>query len=122
MAVSAAKVKKLVAKGFGKLGTLRTTLTYNRLTSGAYDPAAGAVALSTVSTTITNAIVVGTTAAEQEWFPAERRTQKVLIPSLNLPIPPTTSDTITIDSVAWEIIKTKEVPGDSLWIIFIMEP
>lgn len=122
MGISAAKISALVKKAFQKTGDLRTTVTFQRLTPGAYDPATGAVAITEVEYTITNAILTSVSSAEMGWFPADRNTQKLLIAGEDLPVEPTTTDNVVIGGVTWEITRVKQVPGDALYVLYIMEP
>jgi len=122
LGISAAKISALVQKAFQKTGDLRTTVTFQRLTPGAYDPSTGAVAITEVEYTITNAILTSVSSAEMGWFPADRNTQKLLVAGANLPVEPTTTDNVVIDGATWEITRVKQVPGDALYILYIMEP
>lgn len=122
MGVSREKIAAMVTKAFTKLGNIRTTVTFNRIVPGEYDPATGAVSDTTVSTTVRNALLTNVSSSEAGWFPADRNTQKLLIAPSALPVRPTTTDTVTIAGVTWEIVKVRPVTGDSLWTVFIMEP
>lgn len=122
MGISSAKLTSLVLKAFQKTGDLRTTITFQRLTPGAYDPSTGAVAVTEVEYTVINAILTSISGMEQEWFPADRNTRKLLIAAADLPVTPTTTDNVVIGSTTWEITRVKEVPGASLYILYIMEP
>lgn len=122
MGISAAKISSLVLKAFQKTGDLRTTVTFQRLTPGAYDPSTGAVAVTEVEYTVTNAVLTAISGMEFEWFPADRNTQKLLIAAEDLPVTPTTTDNVVIGGTTWEITRVKSVPGVSLYILYIMEP
>lgn len=122
MGISAAKLSALVLKAFQKTGDLRTTITFQRLTPGAYDPSTGAVAVTEVEHTVQNAILTSIAASEAGWFPADRNTQKLLIAAADLPVTPTTTDNVVIGGVTWEITRVREVPGAPLYIVYIMEP
>lgn len=122
MGISSAKIQALVKKAFQKTGDLRTTVTFQRLTPGSYDPATGAVAVSEVEYIINNAILTSISSAEMGWFPADRNTQKLLVAGSDLPVEPTTTDTVEIDGVKWEITRVKQVPGDAIYVLYIMEP
>lgn len=120
MAISAAGIARLVNGAFPKFGTLRTTVTYRAVLPGVYDASTDTTTDVTADTTVPNAILTGLSAAEYGWFPADRNTQKVLIPSLALPgISPKETDKIVIGSDLWEIVRIKTPTGASLYIFYI---
>jgi hypothetical protein len=115
------KIAGLVQKAFQKLGDLPTEITYTRVQPGVYDPDTDTTADTTASYVI-KAPLVGLTEAEQDWWPADLITQKVLIAGRDLPIVPQADDRIIISGVTWSVRKVRQVPGQSLYIVFIQEP
>lgn len=120
MGISRAGIAKLVNDAFPKFGDLRTTITYRQITPGTYDPATDTTTDAETDTTVDNVILVGLSKAEYGWFPADRNTQKALIPYNAIPgIQPVETDKLIIDSLEWEIVKIKTPPGAPLYILYI---
>lgn len=123
MPISAAKVAKTVQKGLQKLGNLRIALDYVAVVPGTYDPVTDAI--TTTTTTVADVFAVAVRLKEQEldWFQANLVTQKLLIPSLDLPaITPDVNDYVLISGVRWNVKRVSRMPGDPLWVIYIQEP
>lgn len=98
-------------------GVLRT-VTYRRITSQSYDPAAGAVIAATQEFTVRDAVLTGYSRKEKEVdFQNSRRQvvefgdQKCLIPYASLPVEPAMEDTVLDDAGAvWRIVDHKLDP------------
>lgn len=114
-----AKVKKLVQQAIKKVDDLASRVTYVSVSVGSYTVATDAVAKT--ETTYANVPCVQTKLVEDdlEWFPANMKGQKLLIAYNDLPIVVTDDDYVLIGGVKWEIVKIREVPGNSLWILFV---
>ena len=122
MGLSRARINGLVKKAFTALGDVPITLTYTFVVPGVYDPATDAI--TSTNTVVTNVPAVPTKlkSNEVDWFPADVNTQRLLIAAVDLPSAPTTSDYVTIDDVVWSVRRITQVPGNSLYIIFVQEP
>lgn len=114
------KLKALAQKAMIATGDLRTSITYSRVTLGAYDPATD-VRAETVSTTTLLAVLTNISDMEVDYFPTDIVTQKVIIAGSDLPIVPEVTDYITIGAVRWEVKRVKRIPGDSIYIVYIQE-
>jgi len=120
MAITRAKLNKIVHGAIKATGELRTSIVYRVVTPGVYDPVTDTTTDVTSDTPLENVVLAGLTQAEYGWFPADRNTQKALIPTLELgTIVPKETDKIVIDSDEWEIVKIKSPPGSPLFVIYI---
>lgn len=122
MALSKAKINKIVQKAISTLGDLPLSITYVSCVTGAYDPDTNIRSVTETEYANIPAVQTGLSKSEADWFPAERNTQKLLIASLDLPVAPSTEDHVLIDAVQWSVKRVKNVPGQSLRIIYIQEP
>jgi uncharacterized cysteine cluster protein YcgN (CxxCxxCC family) len=121
MALSKAFLNQQVEKAFGQMGDVRLTVTYTRVTSGAYDPATDSIINVTENVVVENCVGVRPNTREVEWFPADATTLKLLIAGTALPFAPTTEDYVTINGARWEVRRVSSVPGNSLWMVYIVE-
>lgn len=122
MALSKAKINKIVQKAIGGLGDLPLSITYVSSVVGEYDPDTNERAVVETPYSNVKAVQTALSKSEADWFPAERNTQKLLIAALDLPVEPQTEDNVQIDGVLWSVKRVKHVPGKSLYIVFIQEP
>lgn len=120
MGISKAGIAKLVENAFPKFGDLRTTVTYRQVVPGVYDPVTDTTSDTVTNTTVDNAILASLSKAEYGWFPADRNTQKVLIPYNSLPgVTPGEADKIIINGLTWEIVRIKTPTGAALYIFYV---
>jgi hypothetical protein len=120
MAVSAAKIRQLVQKAINTdIGDLKATLTYVQVTVGNYNPTTDVVATTLVTHTLVKCALVKLSEADLDWFPANARGQKCLIPYLNLTITPKEDDYVEIDGERWDIHKIKPLPGTPVHILYL---
>jgi hypothetical protein len=117
-----ATISKAIKGGFKSLGDIPTLFTYTSVAPGVYDPVLDET--DDVETVYTNVQGLLTSLSEEEvtWFPADRVTQKVILPMEGLTFDPKGDDYLTIDGVVWQIRRVKDVPGKSVAILFIQEP
>lgn len=116
------KIAKQVQKALQTVGDLAITLTYVYVTVGSYDVATDTQTTTTLSYPGVTAVSVALTEAEVDYFPGNRNTQKLLIAALDIGAQPKSEDYVLIDGVKWEVKRVKNVPGKSLYIIFVQEP
>lgn len=116
------KVAKQVQKALQTVGDLALTLTYVYVTVGAYDASTDTLSSTTLSYPDVTAVSVSLTEAEVDYFPGNRNTQKLLIAALDIGAPPKVEDYVLIEGTKWEVKRVKNVPGKSLYIIFVQEP
>lgn len=115
-------LKAAVGSAFKAVGDLKTAATYVAVTLDAYDPLTNIRATTEVVYTV-NLIEVQIKESEVDWTPQDIETKKLLVSYSDLPIvSPNPIDYVTINSVKWEVIKVKRVPGDSVWQIFVRLP
>lgn len=120
MAITRANLAKLVDKAIQQTGDLRTTITLRRVTPGVYNPTTDTTSDVTSDTVVENVILTSLSKAEYGWFPADRNTQKILLPSLAVAgITPDEADKVLINGETWEIVRIKTPPGDSLYILYV---
>lgn len=115
------QVKKVFAKalkdGFAEL------VVYNAVTVGAYDTATDTRTVTTETVENLPAVPVGLSKQEVDYFPANRRTVKLLISALDLgTLVPKETDYVLISGTRWDVKRVKEVPGMSLWTLYLQEP
>lgn len=123
MPISSAKVAKAIQKGMAKFANLRIVLDYVSATPGTYDPDLDTV--TTLTETVADVFAMAVKLKDQEidWFPADIITQKLLIPSLDLPgVTPDVNDYVLISGTRWNVKRVSRLPGDPLWVIFVQEP
>jgi hypothetical protein len=120
MAVSAAKIRTLVQKAVNTdIGDLKSSVTYTQVTVGAYDPTTDTNTLTTTVHSNVACALVKVSEQDLDWYPANSRAQKALIPYLNLPITPKEDDYLTIDGERWDIVKIKPLPGTPVHVLFL---
>ena len=104
----------LAAKDFVSLGTYVV-----RTGAAVYDPTTDT--MSGGETTHVNVRMIRSSSQgeEREASPVTVRDVKVLIPASDLPgVEPSETDSFTMDTVEYNVIMFKSVPGNSLWIVF----
>lgn len=116
-----ATIRSSVKAAIRALGDLVTNVTFHSVTVGVHDSATDSINATSVEYVIPEAVLVALTAAESQWFPPDRVTQKLLIAGVDMPVDPKTDDNVEIDGVVWQIIRVKAVPGKSLWTLFLQE-
>lgn len=104
--------------GSPESGGVLKAITYTRVVVGAYDAETDTQAESETSYSL-NAFVYNLTDTELDWFPGELNMQKMIASSIDLPVVPNSPDTVTIDGVVWEVHRTKRLPGDPAYIVFL---
>lgn len=112
------KVKSLAAKAMGIIGDLKETVTYSRVTLGAYDAVTDTRA-TTTNDTVLGAVITNLSDMEVDYFPSDIVTMKVIIAAIDLPLVPEVTDYVTISGVRWEVKRVKRVPGDSIFIVYV---
>lgn len=127
MALSKEKIAALVKKAFTTVGTtgpdaLGVTFTYTYRTSGVYDTETGVMGFTDVVVTDVPGILVNLKRQEVDYFPADIKTLKLLVAGPDLPTPPSLEDFVTFAGGArWNVKRTKDVPGNVLWTLFLQE-
>lgn len=89
------------------------SVTYTSVTPGAYNPATGS---STPSTSTETVIAIEETFSQKELVAGlvQVNDMAIAIPAANLTASPKPSDTVTIDSVVWTVVRLRDVkPGSA---------
>lgn len=115
-----ARIKAAVSRAIELADDIRTTMTYRRVTLGAYDATTDTRAETVTDYTLVTALV-GLSDQEVDYWPADIVTQKILIASNDLPVVPQVTDYVLINGIRWEVKRVKTAPGGSLFVVFIQE-
>lgn len=118
----AVKIQQLVQSAFVKIDDLASSITYVRSVPGNYTAATDAVAVTETTYANVKCALVKIKEEDLDWWPANTKGQKLLIPYLNLPIAISEDDYVLIDGDRWNIHKFVKVPGNSIHVIYIREP
>jgi hypothetical protein len=120
MAVTAAKIRQLVQKAINTdIGDLKSSVTYVQVTPGNYNPTTDTVSTTETTHSAVQCALVKLSEQDLDWFPANARGQKCLIPYLNLTITPKEDDYLTIDGERWDVYKIKPLPGTPVHVLFL---
>ncbi len=120
----ASKIAGLVQKAIGKLDDLRSYVTYVKAVPGAYNPSTDTLTVTETEYPDVPCALLKLSTEDLDWWPADMKGQKMLVSSLDLPgvVPDDSDHIIDADDVRWNIYRIKEVPGRSVFIIFLREP
>lgn len=122
MALSS-KIKGLVQKAIATLDDLRSFVTYVRVVPGAYDPVSDTLTNTTTTYLLVPCVLLKLSEEDLDWWPGDMKGQKMLLASNDLPdVIPDDTDHVVISSVTWNIYRVKQVPGGSLFTVYLREP
>ena len=96
-------------------------LTYKQVTGLAYDPSTDQNVETTNDVALTNIFGYGLDEQEVDWFPADWEMQKIIIGADELGITPKDEDYVEIAGVTWRVKRVKRLPGDPIFILFLMK-
>lgn len=99
-------------------GDIKKSATYNRINIGTYDPATGTQSKTTTSTTL-EGFWYKDDAKELDGDKIVRRNLRFLIKTEDISFRPSQNDSITIDSIDFEIIHVLPDPTESLWTLYL---
>lgn len=91
------------------------SVTYTSITPGAYDPATGTTAAATTSAQ-TGVIAIEETFSQKELVAGlvQANDMAIAIPANNLTASPKPTDTVTIDTVVWSVVRLRDIkPGSA---------
>jgi hypothetical protein len=98
----------------------KTEFTYTHVMVGVYDPATDTH--STVTSDVAlELFMYGLDETELDWFPADWEVQKTIVHATDLAALPDTSDYVTIDGVIWRINRVKTLPGNEIFILYLVK-
>lgn len=120
----AQKIAKLVQQAVGKLDDLRSYVTYVKAVPGAYNPTTDTLTVTETTYANVECVLTKLSTEDLDWWPGDMVGQKMILPSLNLPgvIPDDSDHIIDSGSIRWNIYRIKEVPGKSVFVIYLREP
>jgi len=111
-----------VVTAIAAIDNIAVEVVYSRVTSlGTYDPATDSQT-PTVSTVTLQGFLYKEKELTQDWKTSVQRDQKLLLAATSLGFAPSEVDYLTIDSVRWEIVSVKTIPGDCGYILTIRVP
>ena len=100
------------------LGDLTKSITYNRVTMGAYNPETDSHGETVVATTFP-AVFYREQQEDLTWRKVIYQHAKLLIPGSKVSFEPKQNDYVTIDGQRWEVFDVKKLPGDVAFILQI---
>ena len=113
-------VKKFVTMAFDQVGDLKDTVEYHHVVAGGVDP----VTDTQMNTeTVETFLCVKAKLSDQEldYFPGPLITERLFIPWNVFTGEPKEPDYVMIEGVRWEVRRSRGVPGNSLWIVYIQQ-
>jgi len=113
-----ALLQNAIKQGIAAAGDTAISVTYKRVTLGAYDPATDALSVTTSDTTFTT-FLYGLKDNEVDWFAGDLTMRKAIVNHADLGFVPTAEDWVEINGEAWEIKSVKAFPGTTGYILFL---
>lgn len=114
-----ATIVNAVNAAFTAVGDVKETITYISVVEGGYDHVTDTYA-DIETTTVIEVPMIAPTERELGWFPAtDVATKKILIKAADLASEPTLRDRVTFEGTTYNVMRTKAVPGRSLFIVWI---
>jgi len=111
-------VANAVAGAFTAVGDLKDTVTFVSITEGTYNSATDTFG-DTETAYVVEAPVLSPTEAELSWFPAtDSITRKIIFKATDI-VEPKLKDQVEISGTRFEVMRTKSVPGASIYIVWI---
>lgn len=98
----------------------KTAFTYRKVTLGAYDAATDTQAVTNTDTSL-NLFMYGLDETELDWFPTDWEVQKVIVHLDDLTDTPADIDYIIIGGVNWKINRIKHLPGNEVFILYLVK-
>lgn len=99
----------------------KTSFTYRRVATGAYDPATDTYTITNTDTAL-SLFMYGLDETEVDWFPADWEVQKTIIHIDDIGgTAPDTTDYVIIGGVNWRINRVKTLPGNEIFILYLVK-
>lgn len=115
-------LKTAVSKIFDTIDSVTTLVTYVRSVPGAYNAATDVVTKTDTQYPNIKALRTKIVEDDADWLISNTKMQKLYIPYNALPFTATDDDYVLIGGIKWNVHKIREVPGESVHILYVREP
>lgn len=102
-------------------GDTKVTFTLRQITPGTYNPATDDYGTTNPVDTVLTLFMYGLDEQEVDWFPADWEMRKVMVHLDDIPSAPDTTDYVLVDGVEWRINRVKPLPGEELFILYLVK-